>query len=168
MGIFEYIRGRRFRLRSSLPVDEVARRINAESGSLLFPFSSGIKGGVWWRRLRLVDNYLGMFTYNAKPVLAGTLRDDMGGCIVDAKYRAPLWAYLFFVLWYGMLTLFTLISIVGLVEDRFEPGGWIIFVMLPIFAAMPLAMHYMFSGGQKSLDSILHFVEREAGLAVID
>lgn len=164
MGIVEYFKGRRIVLHSPLRPAEVGERINASCSSRFNPFAAGVKGGVFANRMNLFDAQWGMFSYNAMPVLVGKLTDTPAGCTIEATYRAPLWVYAFFLIWYGLLMLFMLLTIAGASAGGLEPGGWIIFLILPLFALVPIAMHYGFSSSEASLDRILHLLETKADL----
>lgn len=168
MGFVEYFRGRRVRLHSPLPSSQVAKRINAASDSRIFFVSGGVKGEVRRNYMNLFDASFGIFTYNAKPALIGRLVDTQDGCTIDAQYRAPLWAYAFFFLYYAIVSLFLVVAIVHAFDGNVQSGGSMPFFMLPVFALAPIAFHYLFLGSDRSLDRILQLLEVEAKLTRVD
>jgi hypothetical protein len=116
MRLKDYFAGERFRLRSSLSARTVAERINEAAGSALWPFTTGIVGGVWAGHVRLRYRS-SIFEYNAKPVLSGRLQDAPTGSSLDLRYRAPVWVYAFYVVWY----LFLAFVAVGLLANGWAP-----------------------------------------------
>ncbi|QDH33904.1 hypothetical protein E2E27_05890 [Porphyrobacter sp. YT40] len=100
----DYFTGQRLHLRSPLPAQTAAQRINDAAGSMFWPFAMGVVGGVWLGNVRL-QYRSSPFEYNAKPVLAGRLRDVASGSSLELRYRAPLWVYGFYFVWYLFLTL---------------------------------------------------------------
>jgi hypothetical protein len=103
MHLKDYFRGQRIQLCSPLSAEVVSERVGAEVGSPFWSFSTGVVGRVWNGHVRLkVSN--SPFEYNAKPVLAGTVRNRAVGSEFDLLYRAPAGAGIFFIVWYGFLT----------------------------------------------------------------
>ncbi|RIV86684.1 hypothetical protein [Aurantiacibacter zhengii] len=168
MGIFEYFKGRRIRLESPLSPDEVAKRINRASGSRFNLFSRGIKGGVLRHHMNLFDQGTWPFSYNASPVLVGRLMDKDGGCAIDAKFRAPVWVYGFYIMWYLIVTLFVLIAVALVLEGRMTTEGWIIFPAMAFFSIAPVGLHYLFVRGEQSLEGILQMLTDEGSLIRIE
>ena len=116
MRLRDYFVGQPVCLKSLLSARTVAKRINAAAGSAFWPFNTGVVGGVGLGRVRL--RYAGSFgEYNAKPVLAGQLRETSSGSILMLRYRAPAWIYLFDLVWYSVLGGVTLVML-GLVGER--------------------------------------------------
>ena len=163
MHLREYFAGQRCRLLSPLSVRTVSERINRAAGSAVWPFTTGIVGGVWSGHIRLRYRS-SLFEYNAKPVLSGRLRDVPSGSSLELRYRAPLWVYGFYLFWYLLLT----VGVVGLIG-----GGWAPEVtrgekamVMGIFAALlvaPLALHAF--GTRRSaeeLAELLDFLSEQA------
>lgn len=104
MHLRDYFAGQRLQLRSRLPARAVAKRINDAASTNFSPFGVGVVGGVWSGRIRL-KYQSSPFEYNAKPVLSGRLKDVPSGSSLELRYRAPLWVYGFYLIWYLFLTL---------------------------------------------------------------
>ena len=71
---------------------------------MLWPLATGVVGGVWFGNIRL-QYRSSPIEYNAKPVLSGRLWDTASGSSLELRYRAPIWVYVFYVVWYLFLTL---------------------------------------------------------------
>jgi len=163
MHLREYFTGQRYRLLSPMSVRTVSERINRAAGSAVWPFTTGIVGGVWSGHIRLRYRS-SLFEYNAKPVLSGRLRDVPSGSSLELRYRAPLWVYGFYLFWYLILTF----GIVGLIGAGWAPevtGGGKAMGM-GIFAALlvaPPALHAI--GTRRSaeeLAELLDFLSEQA------
>lgn len=124
-----------------MPVQVAAERINKAAGSTLWPFTTGVVGGVWLRNIRL--RYRSSpFEYNAKAVLSGQLEDGTSGLRLKLRYRAPVWVYGFYFVWY-LILMFVVASLIGgdwapevTVSDEAASSG--IFSLLLV---APLALH---------------------------
>ena len=116
MRLRDQFAGQRFRLNSSLPGRTVAERINHGAGSALWPFTTGVVGGVRSGHIRLRYRS-SLFEYNAKPVLAGRIRETPRGSSLDLCYRAPIWLYVFFLFWYFFLAF----AAVGFLANAWAP-----------------------------------------------
>ncbi|MBA4163710.1 MAG: hypothetical protein C0510_03615 [Erythrobacter sp.] len=168
MKIWHYFQGLRVDLHSPLAKAEAIERINRASGSMLWPFSNGIKGGVWFGRLRFSHTSCWYFDSNVKPILAGRLSDALGSCEIRARFRAPIFAYVFFAVWYlGLLVMLISALVVGL------SGGEnsVVLLFLPfilIFFLAPVGMHYLLHrNAEDDLERILEFLNREADFSVV-
>lgn len=117
MRLWDYFVGEPFRLRSPLAVRTVAKRINEAASSPLWPFTAGVAGGVWSGHIRLRYRS-SIFEYNAKPVLSGRLEDAPSGSSLELRYRAPIWVYGFYVIWYFFLALVA----AALLANGWAPG----------------------------------------------
>ena len=107
--------------------------------------------------------------YNAKPVLAGRLHDDMGATRMDAKFRAPAFAYFFFIFWYSILLIMVSVMVILLTTGSWELEAWITFPILCLFAVMPIGMHYLFNrNAVDQLEEILVFLSNTADFEVIE
>ncbi|HEX8214123.1 MAG TPA: hypothetical protein VF582_01480 [Allosphingosinicella sp.] len=119
----------------------VAERINDAAGSTLWPFTTGVVGGVRSSHIRLRYRS-SLFEYNAKSVLSGRLQDAPGGSSLELRYRAPLWVYGFYLLWYLFLTF----VVAGLIRNGWASGvtGGNKAMTIGIFAILlvaPLGLH---------------------------
>ena len=141
MRLSDYFLGQHLELRSRLSPATLAARISRAARSGFWPFATGVVGGVWDGHVRLRYRR-SILEYNAKPVLSGRLRETPDGCIIELRYRAPIWAYVFFCVWYLLILVFAL---------RLLTGGWApgvtaevkieASVMLGALAAAPLIFH---------------------------
>jgi hypothetical protein len=165
MRLADYFFGVRRQLHSPAPPRIIADRINAAAGSALWPFTSGVVGGVWLGHLRLRFR-TSLFEYNAKPVLVGRVRETPSGSCLHLNYRAPAWVYAFDLVWYGFLGFVVLLMLgqVGARNPDLQAGelftAWAILILLLI---APLVMHYL--GTRRSnedLECLLEFLSRQA------
>ena len=144
--------------------DEVAERINRAAGLAWWPFASGMRGGVYLDRVRLSYVETWLFDYNAHPIFAGKLESNFGSCEIDAKFRAPVRAYVFFAFWYLVLGEI----IVGLILSYFRGSGPDLepALLFPtLFLLAPLGMHYVFTrNSDTDLQTVLDWLESEAAL----
>ncbi|MBS0476372.1 MAG: hypothetical protein JSR28_14665 [Proteobacteria bacterium] len=165
MKIADYFFGIPLQLRSSSEPLVVAARINAAAGSMFWPFNTGIVGGVWSGHLRL--RYCSsIFEYNAKPVLAGRVIPTTNGSLLKLRYRAPVWIYGFYVIWYFSLVFFSASFASGTWEPDFTTGDKSATILiLGGLSLTPLALHAIGThNSKKELDSILDFLSRMAGV----
>ena len=163
MKLIKYFGGESLQLRSSLSAKEVAERINRTAGSSFWPFTVGVVGGVHWGHVRLRFRS-SIFEYNAKPVLAGRLCDATGGARLDLKYRAPIWVYFFYSIWY----LFLGLIIVGLSSNGMNPeltngDKVMVFAIFALLLVAPLGMHAIGTRNAESeLGELADFLWRTA------
>ena len=163
MRLRDYFAGERFRLRSSLSTRTVAERVNQAAGSTLWPFSTGVVGGIRSGHIRL--RYRSSpFEYNAKPVLSGRLQEVPRGSSLDLRYRAPVWVYGFYIVWY----LFLAFLIFGLVAN-----GWFpevtdsekaqVAATIALLLVAPVGLH-MFGtrNAEEELSDLLDFLAQHA------
>ncbi len=151
MRLRDYFGGVKISLHSPLRPQEVSNRVNCDARSPFWPFSIGTVGGVFMGRLRLWERSSAFFDYNAKPLLAARLVERTDGTTIEATYRAPVVAYVFFPVWYGFLA-----ADVG--SFRFVDISEVLTVVpLLIFGALPVALHYMCT---RDADSDLHLILR--------
>lgn len=163
MKLFDYFVGQSVILTSRLSRAEVAQRINAATPPWYWPFANGVRGKAWLGQVRLSYTDLWFFHYNAQPVLAGRLLDELGGTRLQAKFRAPLFAYVFFAFWYFVLTSLAIILFLAWLNDTLEPGGWISFPIIGVMLATPLIMHFAFTRkSDEDLNAVLVFLSKEA------
>jgi len=150
----DYFAGERLRLCSPLSARAVAERINEAAGSLLWPFATGVVGGVWSGNIRLRYRS-SLFEYNAKPVLSGRVREAASGSSLDLRYRAPLWVYGFYLVWYLFLALFA-----GLIGHGWDGATVGIFSILLV---APLGLHAVGSRrSEEELADLLDFLSQHA------
>ena len=168
MKLSEYFKGQKVIARSSLSPGEVKARINEATPLVPWPWTVGISGRVVGRSVRM--NYrTGLIDYNAKPVLAGRLHDDLGATRLEAKFRAPAFAYLFFPFWYFVLLMMGSVMLMSAPSDHSEPEAWIFFPMLCLFAIAPIVMHYLFNrNSADQLEEILLFLGNTADFNIIE
>lgn len=156
MRLRDYFVGKSFCLHSLLSPRTVAERINTAAKFAFWPFNMDVVvGGVWAGYVRLQFKS-SPFEYNAKPVLAGQLREGRAGSILTLRYRAPAWIYLFEVLWYGFLALTALGLVFGEVNPDLTSGDWA--AVAGIYAALliaPFALHYF---GTRNADDELTYI----------
>jgi hypothetical protein len=138
MKLSEYFFGRTVRIASQLEPAIIEDFINESAGSTLWPFSSGMVG--WARfgfvRLRYQNSPLNS---HILPILTGPLREKDGGSMLELVYRAPAFAYVFFLLWYLFVSLGTILSL----PIRYDPTAQAadilsLFGMLLFFWILPI------------------------------
>jgi len=145
MRFVDYFFGMRRQLRSPTSARIVADRINGAAGSVLWPFTTGVVGGVLSGHLRLRFRS-SPFEYNAKPVLSGRLWETPNGSSLDLNYRAPAWVYAFYLFWYGFLALVLLMMFgqIGVRTPDLQSAElsrvWALLISLLI---APVVMHYV-------------------------
>jgi hypothetical protein len=163
MRLKDYFIGERFRLHSPMSARMVAEHINEAAGSALWPFTTGVVGGVW-SGLICLRYRSSLFEYNAKPVLAGRLHTATGGSNLELRYRAPLWVYGFYLFWYLSLTLiiFSVIAFGWTPEIR-DGEKAIDFGIFALLLVTPLGLHTI--GTHRSeveLAYLIDFLSRHA------
>lgn len=155
----DYFAGQRLQLRSPLPARTAAQRINDAAGSMLWPFAMGVVGGVWLGNIRL-QYRSSPFEYNAKPVLAGRLQDLASGSTLELRYRAPLWVYGFYFVWYLFLSLVGVVLIGnGWAPDMTSAEKAMAVGTIVLLLVVPIVLHAV--GTRRSDDelaTILDFV----------
>jgi hypothetical protein len=162
MKLSAYFKGKRVKLRSPLAPDAISKSINAKSGSIFWLFGEGVTGwaAMGWVRLRYRSGY---FEYNAKPVLVGRIRDDLGGSILDLRYRAPLFSYLLFLLWYGFLISFCYAAALNMRDAESVASGLIPIAFAVIFMLIPVGMNAVGTmNADSELDWLLNFLNETA------
>jgi hypothetical protein len=158
MRLRDYFVGQPVRLTSRHSPRIVAERINAAAASSFWPFhSDAVVGGVWLGRLRLrfVSSPL---EYNAKPLLAGRLRETRSGSILTLRYRAPFWVYFFDLFWFcalGMVILMMLGQFGERNPDLTNSDLAFIWALLLAMLVTPLAFHYV---GTRNSDEELGYL----------
>lgn len=118
MDFISYIVGHDVRVFSPLPIDEINHRINGSVGQYTSILEQtgfwipdqGVVGYAGYGRVRLKYNS-GAIEFNAKPVLTGTVSIVEGGSLLSLCFRAPGWSRVFFVVWYVLLTLMSIIIV---------------------------------------------------------
>jgi hypothetical protein len=165
MRLRDYFVGQPVCLKSLLSARTVASRINAQLVLPFWPFNTGDVGGVGLGRVRL--RHTSSFgEYNAKPVLAGQLRETTSGSILMLRYRAPAWIYLFDLFWYSLLGGVTLVML-GLVGEKnpdLAGRDLVIFsVGLIAMFIIPLVLHYIGTrNSEQELGYMLNFLAEHA------
>ncbi|MXO91217.1 hypothetical protein GRI41_10310 [Altererythrobacter aquaemixtae] len=163
MKLFDYFVGQSVVLISRLPLADVEQRINDATPPWYWPFADGVRGWAWFGRVRLSYTVAWFFDYGAKPVLAGRLVDELGATRLQAKYRAPASAYIFYAMWYFVLTSTVISLLASWFDDKLEPGGWTLLPFIGIMLAAPLVMHFVFTRkSEDDLDAVLVFLANEA------
>lgn len=157
MRLRDYFVGIPVRLHSQLSPRIVAERINAAAGSTLWPFTTGVVGGVWLGSVRL--RFRSSFAeYNAKPVLAGRLREGRSGSVLALRYRAPCWVYVFDVFWYSVLSLVALMPLFAQMNlDLTGADFAALYGILAAMAVFPFVLHYF--GTRNSDDELTYLLE---------
>lgn len=167
MRLRDYFAGQRIVLTSPLSIEEVQTRINAATPVSYWPFANGVRGKAWMGRVRLSYTGLWFFDYNAKPVLAGTLSNRFGRTLLEANYRAPVFAYLFFAMWYLILIIIGATLFSAWLDDDLKPGGFFSLPLFGISVAAPLFMHYVFTRrADEELEAIIDLLATEAEFAI--
>lgn len=163
MRLKDYFAGRSLALRSKLSAEVVAERINHSVVSPLLPFSSGVTGGVWLGILRLRYR-TSIFEYNAKPILAGRIFEDLNGSIIDLKYRAPLWVYAFFIVWYTVLALVVGILTVNVFSPGVSETQMIMgFAITLILLGAPIGLHALGTqSSEEEFENLINFLVEHA------
>jgi hypothetical protein len=148
MRLDRYFLGVRLRLHSPLPPELLAEHINRAASSSFNPFADGVVGGVRFRRMRLGFQG-GIFEYNAKPILSGSVRAISSGTELRLEYGAPTWARVFFAVWYVVLGAIA-------VSTAADP-------MLMIFLVAPIVLTVLGTlDADDRLESLLMFLFDEA------
>lgn len=160
----DYLVGRKLVLFSRHSPAEVGERINGAAGSTISPFSFGVVGWARFGRVRLRVRS-SLLDYNAKPMLVGKLVEDPAGTRFEARFGATLWMKAFVIYWYLFLAIFAVFSLIyGPFRGAEGEAIYSPYLMLPVFAVAPLAMHYLFAtGSEDELDTMVDFLAKEAG-----
>lgn len=168
MRLADYFFGVRRQLQSPASARIVADRINEAASSSLWPFTTGVVGGVWSGHLRLRFR-TSFLEFNAKPVLTGRLRETPSGSCLDLNYRAPAWVYAFYLAWYLSLgsVILLMLGAIGVRNTDLQGGElasvWAGLILLLI---APLMFHYL--GTRRSdddLERLLDFLAQQADAA---
>ena len=85
--------------------------MNADAASSIRPFDSHTGDGGRLGRSSTLRNVSSSLEYNAKPLLAGRLREARSGSLLTLRYRAPLWVYVFDLVWFCALGLVKLMML---------------------------------------------------------
>lgn len=162
MRLTDYFFGLPIDLYSPLGPEEVAQRINQRSKSRFNPFATGVIGWARFGRLKL-EHRASIFSYNAMPRLGGKLENAEGRTRISGKFGGPLMVKIFFPVWYLVLALMFLTTTANFLGGNGDPASFVpFFLILPIFAVLPLGMHYIFTrNSQYDLEAILAFLETE-------
>ena len=160
MRIRDYLRGYRVVIQSRLRADEVQRRINAATISSWPPFASGVAGWAHFGRIRLRYRP-GFFDYNAGPILAGRIADELGPTQLRLRFRAPLPACFFFAIWYGFFSIFLIVFLLDGAASTTSTADLSTGIgMFLVFLIAPIVIHYV--GTRKSdayFEKIITFLE---------
>lgn len=159
MRLGDYYRGLPLNLRTPLPPDEVARRIDGAISSPMNPFASGIVGyaRIGRMQLRLRKS---IFAYNAMPVLAGPVRTEGSGSLLLLKYRGHLATRLAFPLAFLMVGLGVLVFVAtgpsqGVASWQLVP----ILAALAVFMTLPLTIHrFMIRNAEADMAQLAAFL----------
>jgi hypothetical protein len=163
MRLRDYFAGECFRLRSPLSARTVAERINEAAGSALWPFAMGVVGGVWSGHIRLRYRS-SLFEYNAKPVLAGRIREAPSGSSLDLRYRAPVLICAFYLIWYLFLAFFAVGFLANSGASEFTGGdkAMAVAILAMLFVA-PVGLHAVGTRrSEEELAEMLDFLCRHA------
>ena len=164
MKITHYFSGQNYILRSPLSVEQVKQKINHASGSSLWPFSTGVVGGVYFGRLRLQYRGFPLFDDYA-PRLAGHLYEDLGGTIFRLKYRAQDLVIIFLFFWYLILTFISFTFLAAYIsgdEGLNREAIPVLLLLLTLYFVAPIGMHLFGTrNSDQELDEIQNFLERE-------
>ena len=165
MHLTDYFAGKCLRLHSPTSARIVAERVNEAAGSALWPFTMGVVGGVWSGHVRLRFRS-SLFEYNAKPVLAGRLKEAPRGSSLDLRYRAPAWVYAFDLFWYSSLGLVVLIMLGQVGERNPDLNGrdlTIVSAGLVVLLLFPIVLHYFGTrNSDEELSYLLDFLAEHA------
>ena len=160
MRLRDYYFGQEVRLTSRHAPRIVAERINAAAASSYWPFhTDAVVGGIRLGRLRL-RFVRSPFEYNAKPVLAGRLREIRSGSLLMLRYRAPFLVYVFDVVWFcfwGMVILAMLGQFGERNPDLTKTELTLIWASLLAMLVTPLALHYV--GTRKSDEELGYLLD---------
>lgn len=162
MRLKDYLIGVPVDLYSPLTPEEVAQRVNQRSKSTLNPFAIGVIGWARFGRLRL-QHHQSIFRYNAAPLLIARIENASGRTRISGKFGGSMFAKIGLSFWYLVLCLmFAAWVSVFLGSQSTDSGELSFFVVIPILAAMPLGMHYLFTWHwEEDLKAILAFLETE-------
>jgi hypothetical protein len=165
MRLKDYFVGIPVRLESRLSPAVAAQRINSAAGSTIWPFTTGVVGRVLLRFIRL--RFRSSFAeYNAKPILAGRLRESRSGSVLNLRYRAPASAYALYAFWYGFLGVIALSPLFGDAElnaGLTTTDFAIIAAGLAVFLVFPVVLHFIGTrNSDDELAEILDFLAQHA------
>lgn len=163
MRLRDYFAGQRLYLRSPLRAETVAGRLNKAAGSTLWPFTTGVVGGVWSGHVRLKYRS-SLFEYNAKPVLAGRLAGTPTGSSFDLCYRALVWVYAFYLVWYLFLCLCAVLVLSNGSRIDFAASDTTLFTLIfAILSVTPIGLHVIGTRhSEKELADLLNFLAKHA------
>lgn len=161
MQMSELLLGRRVTLYSPLPADEIQRKINSSTGSMLWPFCCDkIIGGVALGFIRLAYQS-SPIEYNAKSLLSGRLRADRAGTLISARFGVSALMKVGFAFYYLVLGL--IISTLLLEPSKIEPGQeTTVPIFFTAFLAMPVILHLLFTRNSAAdLERIVRFLDQQ-------
>ena len=145
---------------SPLAVSAVEQQVTQAAGSRFSPLASGVVGGVRRGHLRLAYRR-SMLDYNAKPILVGWILDRKVNSEISLKYRAPIFAYVFFASWYLFLSIMFLVL---LMNGEVSFSG-----ILSFFGVIPLFLHYVGTAqSDADLKVMLDFLAENAGARLVE
>ncbi len=162
MRLKDYFIGVPVDLYSPLAPDEAAQRINQRSKSTLNPFATGVIGWARFGRLRL-QHHQSIFRYSAAPLLSARIENASGRTRITGKFGGAVFAKIFLVFWYLVLSLIFAGWVSAFVNGQTVEGTEpLILLIIPIFAALPLGMHFLFTlNWEEDLKAIIAFLETE-------
>jgi hypothetical protein len=163
MRLSDYFDGIPVELRSPKSFDSAIAAINDAARSPFSLFATDVVGRVRGNRIRLRCR-LSIFSYNYGPLLAGKIERSPSGSLLLMKFRAPIPAYFFFPSWYFFLCGVTLGFLAS--PMKADPNfpidhGIFVGVILSLFFALPIAMHYVFTRrSDEELGELIGFLRR--------
>ena len=161
MNLGDLMLGKRVVLHSPLPAEEVARRINAASGSFWNPLGGGIKGWCWFGRFSL-HRSMPLGTNGFHPVLMGKLESNLGTTGICARFGPNPSAKLFIVLWFGFLTLvaFALVAVGS--DNALWVGSGPFLLFFAVVWLLPLLFLYLANrNAEVQLQDLVDFLKEE-------
>lgn len=142
MRLRDYYRGLPLRLRSALPPDEVAARINQAAASPLRSLATGVLGhaGAGRVALRYRPSF---FSYKGMPMLTGEIIAHRGGSRLQLRYRGrPATRAIFPLTYAAMAVMAGVFALYGKWAPGIGPGQKVLLIgLLVLFTNLPLAIH---------------------------
>jgi hypothetical protein len=167
MNLGDVLLGRRIVLRSPLPTEEVARRINAATGSIFNPVASGVSG---WTCVGILSLHWSVPLLNGyQKYLVGRMVNEDGATSIRARFGVHPLAKVFLLFWYGLLLLFSLILASAFHSQGPQTGNeGFDLLILAVLAGTPLMVLYFFGrDADRELEAILDMLADAAQAVVI-